>query len=49
MVFPDKAVCFTAQSHYDIPKDTVVHIQTPFPDDLACIDTERVALLDMVV
>ena len=43
------AVGDAAETVYDLPKLTVVHIDNALPHDAARVDAERVALLDMVV
>ena len=43
------AVRFAAQADHDIAQGPVVHVHRPPPDDPARVDSQRVALVQMVV
>ena len=49
MVFSDHAVRLCPKTHYNVSKHAVIHIHAAFPQDLPWINTESIALLDMVV
>ena len=49
MIFPDNAVGLLSEADYDVSKSAVVHVKTALPNDLVRVDSERVALHDMVI
>ena len=44
-----KTVCRTAETDGDVTQGTVVHVDDAFPDDTTRIDTQFVAMMDMIV
>ena len=49
MIFSDHSVHLASKTNNDISKDTVIHIHTSLPYNLAWVDTKLVSLLDMIV
>ena len=49
MIFPDHSIHFSAKSNHNISEDTVIHIQTTFPDNLSWINAKFISLLDVII
>ena len=48
-IFSRHTICFTAQTAYDITQLTVVHIYATFPSNSTRVNTQVIALCNMVV
>ena len=48
-IFPGNPVNFAAQAHNDVPQRPVVHIHTPFNQNAALINPQRIALVHVVI
>ena len=48
-VLTGEAADFAAQAHYHVAQGTIVHVHNPAPGDLAGIQTQGVAVMDMVI